>query len=110
MHLMLAGVQGCRVRGAGSAHQRWPSAAAARRATRSCCFNAAVLSAVPVCWQARSVPRLARRSEGHEMALVFEDDFLLLDRGGDFMQRLQRVMEQMPEDWQVRRAGRSHRP
>lgn len=44
------------------------------------------------------------------MALVFEDDFLLLDRGGDFMQRLQRVMEQMPEDWQVRRAGRSHRP
>ncbi len=35
------------------------------------------------------------------MALVFEDDFQLLDQGGDFMKRLKRAMEQLPEDWEV---------
>ncbi|KAL4419291.1 hypothetical protein ABPG77_008341 [Micractinium sp. CCAP 211/92] len=35
------------------------------------------------------------------MALVFEDDFQLLDQGGDFMKRLKRAMEQLPEDWEI---------
>lgn len=43
------------------------------------------------------------------MALVFEDDFQLLDQGGDFMRRLRRAMEQLPEDWEVG-AARDRRP
>jgi hypothetical protein len=39
------------------------------------------------------------------MQLVFEDDFHLIDQGGDFMERLQRVMHALPNDWEVRACG-----
>jgi hypothetical protein len=36
------------------------------------------------------------------MQLVLEDDFELLDKGGDFLARLKALMAQLPEDREVR--------
>lgn len=73
------------------------------------CLMAPPLTPTPPPTNHPNRPPRPRWPEGHDMALVFEDDFQLLDQGGDFMRRLRRAMEQLPEDWEVG-AARDRRP